>query len=114
MNRKRRPGGLLFLFIRTICGTFATRVTAFVSVTHYVPIVSDFAAFLLDPSRLLVCLSSVSLSMWARFTPQIRDTIAIGLTTGTLFIVIVILGSLGAITCCQKTACNEHGQQGSQ
>jgi hypothetical protein len=69
MNRKRRPRDLLLLSIRTICGIFAAMVTAFVSITHYVPTVSDSATFVLDRSRLLVCLSSVSLSMWAGSTP---------------------------------------------
>jgi hypothetical protein len=69
MNRKRRPRDLLLLSIRTICGTFVARVTAFVSITHYVPTVSDVATLILDSSRLLVCLSSVPLSMWAGFTP---------------------------------------------
>jgi hypothetical protein len=69
MNSKRRPRDLLLLSIRTICGIFAARVTAFVSITHYVPTVSDVATFILDRSSLLVCLGSVSLSMWAGFTP---------------------------------------------
>jgi hypothetical protein len=69
MNRKRRPCDLLLLVIRTIYGIFDARVTAFELITHYVRTVSDFAAFLLDRSRLLVCLSSVSLSVWAGFTP---------------------------------------------
>ena len=112
MNRKRRPQDLLLLVIRTICGILATRVTAFVSITHYVPTVSDFATFLLDRSRFLVYLSSVSLSMWAGCMIWIGDTITIWFITGTLLI--VILDSFVVITCCQKTACNEHGQKGSQ
>jgi len=114
MNRKRRPCDLLLLSIRTICGMFGARVTAFVSITHYVPTVSDFASFLLDLSRFLVYLSRVSLSVLAGSTPWIGDTITIWRITGTLLIVMMILGSLSVITCCQKTACNEHGQKGSQ
>jgi hypothetical protein len=44
----------------------------------------------------------------------IRDTIAIGLIKGTLLIVLVIVGTISVPACCQKTACNEHGQKGSQ
>jgi hypothetical protein len=63
---------------------------------------------------LLVCLSSVSLPVWAGFTPQIGDIITVRPIAGTLFVVIVILGSRGIVTGCQKTACNGHGQKGSQ
>ncbi len=75
---------------------------------------SHSAIFLVRRSTPLVRLPSVSLSVRAGFTPQIGDAIAIGLTTGTLFIVIVIVGTISVPTCCQKTACNEHGQKGSQ
>jgi hypothetical protein len=60
---------LLLLFIRTICEISGARVTALVSITHYVPTTSDFVTIVIDLSRLLVCLSSVSLSMWTGFTP---------------------------------------------
>jgi tRNA threonylcarbamoyladenosine modification (KEOPS) complex Cgi121 subunit len=76
--------------------------------------VSHSAIFLVRRSTPLVRLPSVSLSMRAGFTPQIGDAIAIGLTTGTLFIIMVMLRTLSVITCCQETACNEHGQKGSQ
>lgn len=84
------------------------------SITHYVRTLSDFVAPLADRSRLLTCLDAALLSMWTGFTPQIGDTIAIRPVTGTLLIVIVILGSRSVIACCQKTACNENGQQRSQ
>jgi hypothetical protein len=47
MNEKRRPHGLLPPSIRKIRGIFPARVTAFVSVTHYVPTVSDFTTLIL-------------------------------------------------------------------